>query len=85
VGDPNFPTLQRAALVGRLEAWKPSWELQPNFYQTAVAQHDEDEAADCYLCIWQLSRNGFRRLLKFNPEGSASLLPGCEWLAATLL
>jgi DNA-directed RNA polymerase specialized sigma24 family protein len=77
VGDPNFPRLQKELRSSKgLEAWETFLGIySPILYQTAVAySDDEDEAADCYLYICeQLSRNGFRRLLKFNPQGSASL------------
>ena len=43
-------------------------------YQTARAcTSNDDAAADCYLHTCErLAQNGFRRLLKFKPEGSAS-------------
>jgi RNA polymerase sigma factor (sigma-70 family) len=57
----------------------PAWaefleSYSPVLYQTARAcTLDDDGAADCYLHICErLCRNGFRRLLKFKPEGSAS-------------
>jgi len=77
VGDPNFATLQKELRSSNgLEAWETFLGIYSSIlYQTAVAySDDEDEAADCYLYICeQLSRNSFRRLLKFKPEGSASL------------
>jgi len=77
VGDPNFATLQEELRTSNgLAAWETFLGIySPVLYQTAVAySDDEDEAADCYLYICeQLSRNGFRRLLKFKPEGSASI------------
>lgn len=76
MGDPSVATLQEVlrSSNGRA-AWESFLEVySPVLYQTAVAcSDDEDDAADCYLHICeQLSRNGFRRLLKFKPEGSAS-------------
>jgi RNA polymerase sigma factor (sigma-70 family) len=55
-------------------------------YQTARAcTSDEDAAADCYLHICErLSRNGFRRLLKFKPEGSASFTTWLRVVAQNL-
>ena len=76
MGDPNIATLQKELRSSNgLAAWETFLGIySPVLYQTAVAySDDEDEAADCYLYICeQLSRNGFRRLLKFKPEGSAS-------------
>jgi RNA polymerase sigma factor (sigma-70 family) len=57
------------------DAWAEFLEAySPVLYQTARAcTSDDDAAADCYLHICErLARNGFRRLLKFRPEGSAS-------------
>lgn len=57
------------------DAWTEFLQVySPVLYQTARScTSDNDAAADCYLHICQrLSRNGFRRLLKFKPEGSAS-------------
>lgn len=76
MGDPNFATLQEMLRSSNgLAAWESFLDAySPVLYQVAVAcSDDEDDAADCYLHICeQLSRNGFRRLLKFKPEGSAS-------------
>ena len=46
----------------------------PVLYQTARAStSSEDDAADCYLHICErLARDGFRRLLKFKPQGKAA-------------
>jgi RNA polymerase sigma factor (sigma-70 family) len=51
----------------------------PVLYQTARAcTSNDDEASDCYLHICErLGRDGFRRLLKFRPEGKASF---ATWL-----
>ena len=61
-----------------------TWEefldsYSPVLYQTARAcTSNEDAAADCYLYICQgLAKNGFRRLLKFKPDGNA---PFTTWL-----
>lgn len=70
---PLLEALQSPNMRG--DAWAEFLEsYSPVLYQTARAcTSDEDAAADCYLHICeQLSRNGFRRLLKFRPEGSAS-------------
>ena len=46
----------------------------PVLYQTARAStSNEDDAADCYLHICErLAHDGFRRLLKFEPQGKAT-------------
>ncbi len=46
----------------------------PVLYQTARAStSSDDDAADCYLHICErLARDGFRRLLKFKPQGRAT-------------
>jgi RNA polymerase sigma factor (sigma-70 family) len=46
----------------------------PVLYQTARGcTSTDDDAADCYLHICErLARDGFRRLLKFKPQGRAS-------------
>jgi len=61
-----------------------TWEefldsYSPVLYQTARAcTSNEDAAADCYLYICEgLAKNGFRRLLKFKPDGNA---PFTTWL-----
>src|SRR5882724_13170569 len=75
VGDPSVATLQEGLRSSNgLAAWEFFLEIySPVLYQIATScSDDEDDAADCYLHICeQLSRNGFRRLLKFKPEGSA--------------
>ena len=76
MGNPSVATLQEVLRSSNAQAaWESFLEVySPVLYQTAVAcSDDEDDAADCYLHICeQLSRNEFRRLLKFKPEGSAS-------------
>ena len=73
--DPSVATLQEGLRSSNgLAAWEFFLEVySPVLYQIAAAcSDDEDDAADCYLHICeQLSRNGFHRLLKFKPEGSA--------------
>jgi len=57
------------------DAWAEFLDAySPVLYQTARAcTSDADAAADCYLHICErLARDGFRRLLKFKPEGRAS-------------
>jgi RNA polymerase sigma factor (sigma-70 family) len=57
------------------DAWAEFLESYSTvLYQTArTCTSDDDSAADCYLHICErLGRNGFRRLLKFKPQGSAS-------------
>lgn len=45
-------------------------------------EKDQDHIADCFLFISeQLSKNNFRRLLQFQPEGAASL---ATWLRAVV-
>jgi RNA polymerase sigma factor (sigma-70 family) len=58
----------------------------PVLYQTARAcTADDDAAADCYLHICErLSRNSFRRLLKFKPDGSASFTTWLRVVARNL-
>ena len=76
MGNPSVATLQEGLRsLNPMTAWASFLEVySPVIYQTAVACSDsEDDAADCYLHICeQLFRNGFRRLLKFKPEGNAS-------------
>jgi len=57
------------------DAWREFLELYSTFlYQVARAcTSNDDAAADCYLHICErLAQNGFRRLLKFRPDGIAS-------------
>jgi RNA polymerase sigma factor (sigma-70 family) len=57
------------------DAWREFLELySPLLYQVAHAcTSNDDAAADCYLHICErLAQNGFRRLLKFKPDGIAS-------------
>ena len=55
-------------------------------FQTARAWADsEDTAADCYLHICQqLAHSGFRRLLKFRPDGRASFTTWLRVVARNL-
>jgi RNA polymerase sigma factor (sigma-70 family) len=69
------------------DAWAEFLETySPVLYQTARAcTLDNDAAADCYLHICErLCRNGFRRLLKFKPEGSASFTTWLRVVARNL-
>jgi RNA polymerase sigma factor (sigma-70 family) len=61
-------------------------QYSPILYQAARAHSDdEDDAADCFLHICeQLSRNNFRRLLKFKPDGSASFTTWLRVVARNL-
>lgn len=81
MGDPSVATLQEELRSANgLAAWESFLEVYSSvLYQAATAcTDDEDDAADCYLYICEhLSRNRFRRLLKFKPEGSASF---ATWL-----
>ena len=88
MGDPSVATLQEGF---RSPNGSAAWEAflrqySPVLYQTALAHSgDEDEAADCFLHICeQLSRNNFRRLLKFKPEGSASFTTWLRVVARNL-
>ena len=68
-------------------AWAAFLEsYTPILYQTARAcTSDEDAAADCYLHICErLARDGFRRLRKFNPGGSASFTTWLRVVARNL-
>lgn len=63
------------------EAWTEFLALYSDqIYKTArLTTADQETAADCYLYICeQLSRNGFKRLLKFRPDGPAKFE---TWLA----
>jgi RNA polymerase sigma factor (sigma-70 family) len=69
------------------DAWAEFLETySPVLYRTARAcTLDDDAAADCYLHICErLCRNGFRRLLKFKPEGSASFTTWLRVVARNL-
>lgn len=69
------------------DAWAEFLETySPVLFQTARAcTSDDDAAADCYLYICErFSRNGFRRLLKFKPEGSASFITWLRVVARNL-
>lgn len=58
------------------EAWAQFLDSYSSVLYQSARNHtsNHDAAADCYLYICErLSSNGFRRLLKFRPEGKASL------------
>ena len=88
MGDSSVAKLQEELCSSnRLAAWETFLEVYTSvLYQIAVAYcHDSDDAADCYLHICeQLSRNGFRRLLKFKSEGSASFTTWLRVVARNL-
>lgn len=83
-----------APLLGALQspnscgsAWAEFLDsYSPVLYHTARAcTSDEDAVADCYVHICErLSRNGFRRLLKFKPEGGASFTTWLRVVARNL-
>ena len=82
---PLLEALQSAKLCDG--AWAEFLEsYSPVLYQTARAcTSDDDAAADCYLHICErLCRNGFRRLLKFKPEGVASFTTWLRVVARNL-
>ena len=69
------------------DAWVEFLEWHsPVLYQTArVCTSNEDAAADCYLHICEgLAANGFRRLLKFKPDGNASFVTWLRVVARNL-
>lgn len=69
------------------DAWVQFLESHsPVLYQTAHAStSNEDAAADCYLYICEgLAKNGFRRLLKFKPDGNASFTTWLRVVARNL-
>jgi RNA polymerase sigma factor (sigma-70 family) len=69
------------------DAWAEFLDsYSPVLYQTARAcTSSEDAAADCYLHICErLALNGFRRILKFDPEGSASFTTWLRVVARNL-
>src|SRR5947207_3864432 len=76
MGDPGIAALlDRLRSPGADVAWEEFLrQYSPLLYQAARAYTaDADAAADCYLNICEhLARNRFRRLLKFELEGSAS-------------
>jgi RNA polymerase sigma factor (sigma-70 family) len=76
MGEFNIAALQKdLQSPNALSAWEAFLgEYSPILYQTARAYTaDDDAAADCFLHICQhLQQNGYRRLLKFKPEGAAS-------------
>ena len=82
---PLLQALSSQDLCG--DAWTEFLQsYSPVLYQTAQAStSDDDAAADCYLHICErLSRNGFRRLRKFKPEGSASFTTWLRVVARNL-
>lgn len=88
MGDPSVAALQEGL---RSSNGSATWEAflrqySPVLYQTACAHSDdEDDAADCFLHICeQLSRNSFRRLLKFKPDGSARFITWLRVVARNL-
>jgi RNA polymerase sigma factor (sigma-70 family) len=88
LGDPNVAILQEDLRSSNAPA---AWEAflgqySPVLYQTALAYtDDEDDAANCFLHICeQLSRNSFRRLLKFKPDGSANFTTWLRVVARNL-
>jgi RNA polymerase sigma factor (sigma-70 family) len=89
VGDhgvaPLLEALRSPSSCG--DAWAEFLESYSSvLYQTARAcTSDDDAAADCYLHICErLSRNDFRRLLKFKPDGSASFTTWLRVVARNL-
>lgn len=69
------------------EAWVAFLDAYSSLlYQTArTCTSSEDAAADCYLHICErLARNAFRKLLKFNPAGSASFTTWLRVVARNL-
>jgi len=81
------------ALLDRLRSSDAhtAWEeflcqYSPVLYQTARAYTaDADAAADCYLNICeQLARHGFRRLLKFKRQGTATFTTWLRVVARNL-
>lgn len=61
-------------------------EYSPILYQTARnCTSTDDDAADCYVNICeQLAQNNFRRLLRFNPAGTASFITWLRVVARNL-
>jgi len=69
------------------DAWVEFLESYgPVLYQTARAYtSNQDAATDCYVYICdELARNGFRRLLKFSPNGRASFTTWLRVVARNL-
>ena len=88
MGDPSVAALQEGI---RSSNGSAAWEdflrqYSQVLYQTALAYSSgEDDAADCFLHICeQLSRNNFRRLLKFKRDGSASFTTWLRVVARNL-
>ncbi len=71
----------------RNDAWAQFLECFSSLLYQAARIHssNDDEAADCYLHICErLSRNDFRRLLKFKLDGSASFTTWLRVVARNL-
>jgi RNA polymerase sigma factor (sigma-70 family) len=82
---PLLETLQSPNLCD--SAWADFLDSYSSvLYQTARAcTSNEDAAADCYLYICEgLAKNGFRRLLKFKPDGNASFTTWLRVVARNL-
>ena len=88
MADPGIAVLlDQLRSADAQRAWEEFLEeYSPILYQTARAYTaDPDAAADCYLNICEhLARNGFRRLLKFKREGSASFVTWLRVVARNL-
>jgi len=88
VGDCEIVLLLEALQsTNARESWETFLRLySPVLYHTAqTCSSTEDDAADCYLYICeQLARARFRRLLKFDPKGSASFTTWLRVVARNL-
>jgi RNA polymerase sigma factor (sigma-70 family) len=86
--DPDVVSLQNELRSAHAPmAWKLFLEeFSPVLYQVAqLYSNTEDDASDCFLYICeQLARNGFRRLLKFKPDGNASFITWLRVVARNL-
>jgi RNA polymerase sigma factor (sigma-70 family) len=74
--------LARLRAPAPLQAWADFLERYSPLLLGVVRlfEHEEDQVADCYLFVCeQLSRAGFRRLLRFRPDGPAHFT---TWLCA---
>src|SRR6058998_476654 len=76
MADPEIATILQAFRSRRdQDAWAEFLRLySPVILQvTQLSTRDHDDAADCFVfACEQLSRDNFRRLLQFRPEGPAS-------------
>src|SRR4029077_6168396 len=73
-------TLEELRSSQSREAWAEFLrQYRPLIFQTCqFSTSDADQAADCFLfACEQLSRNHFRRLLRFQPQGASSF---ATWL-----